>query len=283
MGLRIGFNAEKVNDPHTGIGQYAANLMASLALSDHRHKLFAYFFHDSKVVKDVIKPLQKNGLILRTGRHGMKKNKQRILWEQFVLPRKAAGDRIDVFHYPDHALSLTSVSIPTVITVHDLCFYRAPETVSPGRRTYKRLIGIPSMKKATRIITPSNATKQDIIELAGINPEKIDVIPYGIHPRFAPIDDLSLLEGFVCKEGCRRIFCCTSARSNPVKICILFFRLIKKAGNRGMFPSFYAEAAVGKVRSSMMRSNDSGLLEGFLLSVLWPMNCCHCFTIWLWR
>lgn len=53
--------------------------------------------------------------------------------------------------------------------------------------------------KADRVIAISNYTKQDLIEVAGIPESKIDVVYYGVHKHFCPVNDASKIEGVLQK------------------------------------------------------------------------------------
>jgi len=236
MGLKVGINAEKANDAHTGIGQYAANLMTSMAALENPHKYYAYFYHQTPASDPVVDSLRSSGAIVRLGGHKNLQNRRRILWEQFVLPRLAAKDRVDVFHYLDNALSLPFLPFPAVITVHDLCFYRRPEAVRPRRRAYKRLVGDSSMARATRIICPSQSTKQDILEFTETDPDKIDVIYYGLHPRFRPIEDPGVLERFRVQRGLPPDFLLYVGAIEPRKNLRMLLEAFKESGQAASIP-----------------------------------------------
>lgn len=83
------------------------------------------------------------------------------------------------FHYPLLS-SLVRYRRPAVMTVYDLIPLRFPHLYSNTRRklTKKRLI---YSGKADRIITACRSTKEDLIHLLKIKPEKISVIYLGIN------------------------------------------------------------------------------------------------------
>jgi glycosyltransferase involved in cell wall biosynthesis len=67
-----------------------------------------------------------------------------------------------------------------VVTVHDLSFLRYPEFFSARKNFWHRALGVKkTLRAAERIIAVSANTKNDIIELAGVAPEKISVIYSG--------------------------------------------------------------------------------------------------------
>ncbi len=85
------------------------------------------------------------------------------------------------FHYPVFA-SLVRHRRPAIVTVHDLIPLRFPHLYSHTRQklTKKRLI---YSSRAERIIAVSQSTKEDLVQLLNINPEKITVIYHGVNHR----------------------------------------------------------------------------------------------------
>jgi glycosyltransferase involved in cell wall biosynthesis len=73
-----------------------------------------------------------------------------------------------------------------VVTIHDTTFFDTPECF--GRafvRWYQWLI--PRLaRRVRRVLTVSEFSRQRIAELAGIKPERIEVIPNGVHSSFVP-------------------------------------------------------------------------------------------------
>lgn len=83
-------------------------------------------------------------------------------------------------------------SRPFVLTVHDLIHEYFPEDfpLEDSTASRKRLL----CRRATRIISVSNTTRNDLVDCLGIDPEKIDVVYHassirpGGAPETAPID-----------------------------------------------------------------------------------------------
>lgn len=68
---------------------------------------------------------------------------------------------------------------PTVLTVHDLLPFRHPEYVLSSRAPALRLLVSRAARAARRIITISETSKRDIVEVLRIPEERIDVIQLG--------------------------------------------------------------------------------------------------------
>jgi glycosyltransferase involved in cell wall biosynthesis len=66
-----------------------------------------------------------------------------------------------------------------VVTVHDLAFRRFPETAPHSTRAWLGRIER-TLARATRIIAVSESTRRDLVELYGVEPARVPVIPLGV-------------------------------------------------------------------------------------------------------
>jgi glycosyltransferase involved in cell wall biosynthesis len=84
-----------------------------------------------------------------------------------------------------HSLPLRT-PCPAVLTVHDLSFELEPGLMSlPDRLTFRAVVPW-SVRRATRVLTGSERTKQDLVGLYSVAEEKVVVIDYGVDPAFGP-------------------------------------------------------------------------------------------------
>jgi glycosyltransferase involved in cell wall biosynthesis len=81
---------------------------------------------------------------------------------------------LDVLHCTTFRAPLRSHT-PVVVTVHDLAVIRFPELFTAWTRLYARTLLRPVLRTATRVLAVSEFTKRDIVELAGVPEERIDV------------------------------------------------------------------------------------------------------------
>jgi glycosyltransferase involved in cell wall biosynthesis len=70
--------------------------------------------------------------------------------------------------------------------VHDVSFAREPELMGRKDRTVFRLVVPRALRQAARILTVSERTKADLVELYGVPAERIVVTPNGVDPAFTP-------------------------------------------------------------------------------------------------
>ena len=77
-------------------------------------------------------------------------------------------------------------SCPAVVTIHDLSFERHPELMPLKDRIVFRSVVPRAARRAKRVLTVSERTKRDLVELYGLAPEKVVVTPNGVDPAFSP-------------------------------------------------------------------------------------------------
>ena len=97
-----------------------------------------------------------------------------------VLRRLGAG-----LCHTQYALPFRS-PCPCVVTVHDLSFVRHPELMGRRDRFVFRRVVPRAVRRAARVLTVSERTKGDLVELYGVAPARIVVTPNGVDPAFGP-------------------------------------------------------------------------------------------------
>lgn len=107
----------------------------------------------------------------------------RIRVEQLETPPVLRQLGADVYHGMAFVAPLRA-PCKTVVTVHDLSFITRPETHKSLNRAYLSLFTRLSCRRAARVIAVSEWTKRDVAHHFGVSPDKIDVIPHGVPPRF---------------------------------------------------------------------------------------------------
>ncbi len=110
-----------------------------------------------------------------------------ILWFEFMLPFKLNKIKPDVFVSPDGYLSLTT-NIPQLPVIHDINFYHRPGDLPLTYRWYYGHYFPKFARKASRIVTVSEFSKQDICRSFKINADKVDVVYNGANKGFKPLD-----------------------------------------------------------------------------------------------
>lgn len=111
-----------------------------------------------------------------------------FLWFEFGVKRALKKHNIDVLLSPDGYLSLNS-EIKQIPVIHDLSFVHYPKDIPFWNRNYVNYFFPKFAKKAAKIITVSEYSKQDIAESFQIKEEKIVVAHNGVGESFFPISE----------------------------------------------------------------------------------------------
>jgi len=108
-----------------------------------------------------------------------------VLWYPALLPRAAAKARVDVLHCTIFRAP-PRTRVPTILTVHDLAVLRHPEVFPAWTRLYGRTLLRPTIRAVDRVFAVSEFSKRETAELAGVDPDRIDVVPNALEPAFRP-------------------------------------------------------------------------------------------------
>lgn len=103
-----------------------------------------------------------------------------------VMALLARQERPDVVHAVYFLPPATGR--PTVLTVHDISFERFPEFFSRRALLRDRLLIRASAGAASRVVTVSETSRRDLVELYGLPEDRVVAIPNGVSPRFRPAD-----------------------------------------------------------------------------------------------
>ncbi len=173
----VGFDGSRAFDQkRTGTENYSFQLLKNLAQIDSKNKYIVY-----------IRP----GINPGSGWPGNFKflilNFQ-FLWTQGGLSWQTFTDNLDILFIPAHTLPLIrKPGLKTVVTVHDLGSEYLPAMHQVKQRLYLKFIQKIQLKTATRLITVSKATRNDLVKKIGVKPKNVTVIYEGYDKkRFKP-------------------------------------------------------------------------------------------------
>ncbi len=106
-------------------------------------------------------------------------------WEQLALP--ALASRAAALYSP---ANLAPIAFPrNVVVIHDVAALRHPEAYSRAYVEYQRRVLPALARRARLVITVSEFSRGELIEVLGADPDRTTVIPEGVGERFlAPAD-----------------------------------------------------------------------------------------------
>jgi glycosyltransferase involved in cell wall biosynthesis len=184
--MRIGIDATPITN-RSGTGYYTQKLIEFLGRADSENRYVIF------CPNDYAAHLEHPGMFdypnfrlvnLRVGA-----SVPIAIWRQFALPKHAKKLGIDLLHFPSFIASLR-IDIPSVVTIHDLCFELFPEAFSALRRTYYSLIIPRSVRHCDSVIADSESTRNDILKHYAIDHGSVSAIHLGVDPvRFYHIAD----------------------------------------------------------------------------------------------
>ena len=203
--MKLLFNVAPLLPPKTGVGYYTENLIRELSMLDENVKVVGWFkdrLYNSQQMLSLVEDKEEE----LTAGIGAKKISRKIVenisnlsflsgaiaWLNY---RRSYGSSEKIlgkcskegFLYHETNFVLAPFEGTKIVTVHDLSHERFPEhqkleTVALLKQRMK--IGL---QRVTHIIADSHFTKQEIIELYHIDPDKISVVLLGVSSAFAPL------------------------------------------------------------------------------------------------
>ncbi len=194
--MRIGIDARFYGPEGTGIGRYLQNLLKNLEKLDDNNEYFVFLknsnFH-------LYTPTAKNFQKFTADAHWYS------LKEQLIMPAALNSKKLDLVHFPHFNIPLL-YSGKFVVTIHDLTktsFAKAAsrKKITPlsfaKQQAYNFTIA-QTLKRAEKIISPSNFVKKEIEKIFKISESKINVI-------YEAADDFYLSTQFVSNGKERQI------------------------------------------------------------------------------
>ncbi|TDC45556.1 glycosyltransferase family 1 protein [Actinomadura sp. KC345] len=173
MAPRILLDATAVPADRGGLGRYVDGLLCAL------HAQGA----DLAVVCQRADEERYGGLVpgarVVAGPAALSHRATRLAWEQSGLPHVAERVAADVIHLPTYTMPV-SAALPTVVTIHDVTPFTEPELHDPVRTSYVKSATRTAARRATRLIAPSRATRDELVRILGADPALIDVAYHGV-------------------------------------------------------------------------------------------------------
>jgi glycosyltransferase involved in cell wall biosynthesis len=109
-----------------------------------------------------------------------------VLWYPWRLGR--ISGRLDVLHCTTFRAPLRPRA-PLVVTVHDLALLRHPDAFPTWHRTTGTRALRAGVAAADAVVCVSAFTRDELVELLHIPPERVRIVPNGVDPVFTPAGD----------------------------------------------------------------------------------------------
>jgi hypothetical protein len=175
--MKIGIDArEFLSGRMTGIGRYLRQFLqcATELPSPHEYVLFC----NQKTHVPVEHPKLKKIII---------QERITLFWDQIQLPLCMAREKVDIFLTP-YFKSSYFLSANLVLIINDLIPLLFPEELGFFKRHYFRSMWRIAARRAKRVMTISQNSKDDIVKVLKVSPDKIKVVHLAVEERFMSLD-----------------------------------------------------------------------------------------------
>ena len=191
--MKIGIDIRTLMEKrYSGVAEHTLNLVREILKLDkiNEYKLFYNSFKDIK--GNLPEFTGANVEIIKTNYPNKIFNYclQKI-WHRPKLDKLLGG--VDVFLSPHINFTSLSKDCKHILIIHDLSFLRYPEFFNFKKKIWHNLINVKKlMEQADKIIAISENTKNDIMDLGGVNEDKIKVIYPGADENYRVISSLDI-------------------------------------------------------------------------------------------
>lgn len=164
--MKIGIDASRFSDKEaTGVEWYSHHIIqALLKILSEGDEVVLY---NRSPIKVAAKKNVKTKLI-----------QCKRFWTLWGLTREMRTDKLDVLFVPSHTLPLI-LPKRSVTMIHDAAFRHFRKAYGFLQYHYLNWSTMFAVKRATKILTPSEGTAEDLVKLFGCEREKLMVIPHG--------------------------------------------------------------------------------------------------------
>jgi len=231
--VKIGIDARFAVHNRRGIGNYTLELICNLAELDNKNNYILYIDTNDK---ENILPKRENFRISQLAPRNY------AIWEQYVLPKQAKIDGIDLLHCTGNTSPIyLDKSIKLVTTIHDVMFLKDNQVLAQSEslyqrcgRFYRKTIVSRAISRANKIITISGFSKDDIKKhISNLNDIDIDVIYESCASRFCILNKEDAMEAIASEFGIEDKYFLTLGAIDPRKnteLILNTFIALKEAG-----------------------------------------------------
>ena len=184
--MKIGINGRFLVAKRTGVQRAAYNLLRTLIKVDQNNEYFIFTGRNQIDNPD----WKKENVVVVSSDLREAESFRNHLWEQFTLPRLAKKHKIDLLHSPANMAPLF-YSGKSVVHIHDLCFVVNPQWYSFSFHTLYNFV-IPRLaRRASKVITNSNNSRNDLLQFCSIPSESVSLIYWAVDEIFSQEDSPS--------------------------------------------------------------------------------------------
>ncbi|MBU0952733.1 MAG: glycosyltransferase family 4 protein [Elusimicrobia bacterium] len=176
--MRIGIDCRELTGRLTGISRILINLLRYISENDSPNEFVLFGNQKTKFDYDFLKNAKFDKKVINSN--------IAFLWDQFQLKNALVENKVDLFYSPYYKMPVFT-KIPSIISLLDLTYFVVePYSNKLFYNMYLKFLIKMVSGKAKKVITCSEYSKRDIVNILGIPEQKIEVIYLGISERFQP-------------------------------------------------------------------------------------------------
>lgn len=193
--MRIAFDVSYIQKNRAGIGRHALQLVKALLSEDRRNEYLLHGWSLNLGVEEITRLASQNAALSLSHIPGAVK---RFYWNRMRIPHiEALLGNIHIFHSTDPMLPPT-LKAKTVCTVHDLAYKKLPDCFEQRVLRWEKYLRR-SLRKAHAVVVPSQSTKDDLVEMFGVDSHRVHIVR--LPPGEVFSSDLSPHDGGVRKKS----------------------------------------------------------------------------------
>jgi len=170
--MRFSVDAHAIGRHLTGNEVYVRNLLRGFADLDHNSHFIAYL-SEPEAAREIPERFERRYVapnpFLRLG---------------YDLASQLRKDQPDLIHVQYTAP--LGCPVPIVVSVHDISFVEHPEFFPLPRVAQLRITVERTVRRAAKVLTPSEFSRDQIIRTYHVDPEKVRVVPNAVSSEFRP-------------------------------------------------------------------------------------------------
>ncbi len=167
----------------TGIGRVLIATLNKLAPLDRNITYILYTNYDNSELVNYPFP---DNVIVKTYPVTRMSSIKNLLFNCFIFPFFLFREHPDVVYVPNFVF-IPITFAPVIAVIHDMIEFKLPEKFSKIRMFYRHIIVPLIAKKAKHILTVSENSAKDIVNICNISREKITVVYNAVSDEFKPV------------------------------------------------------------------------------------------------
>lgn len=175
MPLRVLLDATAVPADRGGVGRYVDGLIAAFGTGEIDIDLAVVCQRADAERYGRVAP----SATIIPGPAAIAHRPARLAWEQTGLPLVAQQVDAAVVHSPHYTMPLRA-GRPSVVTIHDATFFTEPVMHTAVKGTFFRSATRTAVRRATRCVVPSKATRDELVRILDADPTTLDVAYHGV-------------------------------------------------------------------------------------------------------